>query len=95
MVMVCALFQFSGVKVSWEVLKLPSVASERLSPMITLAVGWVIKTKRMVADSPDSVVCTSVCVTSTPKVSLRSLICILTVWVTVSPTASMAFTIIS
>ena len=56
MVMVCAVFQFSGVKVSWVVLKLPSVVSERLSPMITLAVGWVIKTKPILAVSPDSVV---------------------------------------
>ena len=74
MVMVCAVFQFSGVKVSWEVLKLPSVVSERLSPIVTFAVGWVINTKPILAVSPNSVVCISVCVTSTPKVSLRSLI---------------------
>ena len=53
---VCAIFQLAGVNVTEEVLTVPSVVSELLIGIVTLAVGWLSSTRVKVSVPPASVV---------------------------------------
>ena len=55
-VIVCAVFQFDGVKVNDEAETDPSVASEEEIPMETLAVGWEVSPMVKLSVLPASVV---------------------------------------
>ena len=55
-VIVCAIFQFPGVKVTFTGSIVPSVISSEFNPIVTLAVGSVFSTIVNVAIVPSSTV---------------------------------------
>src|SRR5205085_1499873 len=71
----CGVFQFAAVKVSDDVEIVPSATFELLTPMITSALGWVLRRTENVACPAASVVISpDVGVTVIPGVSLSALV---------------------
>ena len=74
-VTVCVVFQLAAVKVRLDGETVPSAVLLEVSPMVTLAVGWLVRTTVKVAVPPASVVVNPlVGVTVMPAASLSVLV---------------------